>query len=421
LESNWVKSIAAPAGALSGQPAPDKPVHFWSSGSAVLNLTKRQLTQLPAHLPEASDVYPNRVVRVPPVFRSTTLPPAVEDNKANTWGLARTGALACWGAFGARGKGVKVAVLDTGVDPSHPDLVDKVAGFAEFDRNGRLIAEWMAQFDSQGKTVPGSLGQARDSGQHGTHCCGTIVGGNASKRWIGMAPEAKVLCGMVLHPDSPGGPIYGKAAQILAAMEWAIRRGAHVISMSLGAVRLTADVLDTYTRTIMNANRLGIPVVAAVGNEGSQTSGSPGNDYLAFTVGATNIEDWAAGFSGGRTQTIEKSRHIASEHLPFIYSKPDVSAPGVDIYSAVPGGLWASCSGSSMATPHAAGAMALLLSDPDNNGIAQLPSMQRVDLLQTLLKSTVTELGEAGQNHRFGYGRIDVLRAFGYARDLGYL
>jgi subtilisin family serine protease len=163
---------------------------------------------------------------------------------------------------------------------------------------------------------------------------------------------------------------------------------------------------------------LGIPVVVSIGNEGSQTSGSPGNDYFAFTVGATDASDRAAGFSGGRTQIIENSRYISQEYLPVVYSKPDVSAPGVDIFSSVPGGSWEVMSGTSMATPHVAGAIALLLSKPTT--IADLEGIHRVNLLQTLLSSTVQELGESGQNHRFGFGRIDVLRAFGYANELGY-
>ncbi len=81
-----------------------------------------------------------------------------------------------------------------------------------------------------------------------------------------MAPAAKILSGLVLKNGS------GTDAQILAGMDWAIRNGADVISMSLGGLRLSADVLDTYTRTIINANRMGIPVVVASGNDGNQTT-----------------------------------------------------------------------------------------------------------------------------------------------------
>jgi subtilisin family serine protease len=269
-----------------------------------------------------------------------------------------------------------------------------------------------AEFDDRGGVVTKKLADAYDSDQHGTHCAGIVAGGNASGRWIGMAPEAELLCGLVLKE---GG---GTDAQILAGMEWAIASGAHVISMSLGGLRMTADVLDTYTRAIINANRIGIPVVVAVGNEGSQTSGSPGNDYFAFTVGATDHEDWAAGFSGGRTQVIERSRYIEPKDLPLVYSKPEVSAPGVAIYSCVPRKKWEAWNGTSMAAPHVAGAMAQILGATQ---ILQEPAAQRVNLLQSLLVSTVKELGEAGQNHRFGHGRIDVLRALGYAKELGYL
>jgi subtilisin family serine protease len=368
------------------------------SGSAVLELSRDELKELPKQITNIADIFPNRVVKVPPVAKATALPQVVEDNKANTWGLDKTGALAAWGAFGAQGQGAVIAILDTGVDPDHPDLKGKIADFAEFD--------------DQGRTVQSGLAHAYDSAEHGTHCAGIVVGSNKSGRWIGMAPQAKVVSGLVLKGGS------GTDAQILAGMEWAISRGAQVISMSLGGLRMEADVLDTYTRTIINANRVGIPVVVAVGNEGNQTSGSPGNDYFAFTIGATDSEDWAAGFSGGRTQIINASRYIKPEFLPLVYSKPEVSAPGVSIYSSVPKGKWEAWNGTSMATPHVAGAMALLLGAPTK--IAAQPDSQRANLLQSLLVSTVKELGEAGQNHRFGHGRIDVLRALGYARELGY-
>jgi len=125
-----------------------------------------------------------------------------------------------------------------------------------------------------------------------------------------MAPEAEIFGGLVLNGGS------GTDAQILAGMQWAIQKGADVISMSLGGLRMTPDVMDTYTRMIISANRLGIPVVVAIGNAGHQTSGGPGNDYFAFAVGATDVEDRAAGFSGGRTQIITASRYIRQKYGP---------------------------------------------------------------------------------------------------------
>lgn len=297
----------------------------------MLQLSKDDLKAL-KQIPNVADVFPNRTVKMPPVAKSQKLPRVVEDNKANTWGLAKTGALAAWGAFDARGEGALIAILDTGIEPDHPDLKNKIEGFAEFDGKGRLVTS--------------KLSDAYDSDAHGTHCAGICVGGNESGRWIGMAPKAKVLAALVLKKGT------GTDAQILAGMQWAIDNGAHVINMSLGGLRLTADVLDTYTRTIINANRVGIPVVVAVGNEGNQTTGSPGNDYFAFTVGATDSEDWAAGFSGGRTQVFSSSNYIDPKYLPLVYSKPEVSAPGVDIYSSIPRGKWEAWNGTSMATPH---------------------------------------------------------------------
>ena len=308
------------------------------------------------------------------------------------------GALAVWGAFGCRGRGIKVGLLDTGVDATHPDLVGKIAAWAEFDAKGERVLKSTTPHDPDG---------------HGTHCAGTIVGGNASGRWIGVAPEAEIAAALVIS-----GAKGGTDAQVLAGIDWAIEQGVDVINMSLGGLIWGPDVPSTYTSAILNALRVGIPVVTAIGNEGSQTSGSPGNDLFAFAVGATDYRSWAAGFSGGRTQVIRKSPFFPADSLPLVYSKPDISAPGVAVLSAAPNGDWRHLNGTSMAAPHVAGAVALLLSATDIKDAVK--PHERAFVIQDLLTGSAEELGEAGQDHRFGFGRHDVLRAIGFAKDLGY-
>lgn len=382
-------------------------VSFWASGSLVLEVNKKDdliaLAKANRSGRAVSDLYPNRVIDAPAPPSVKTLPESVSaaENEISTWGLQRTNALATWGAFNAKGKGVKVAVLDTGVDGSHPALAGRVTRFAEFNHLGQTVRD-------------GNGSIAYDSGQHGTHVCGTVAGGKGGKKQtlhIGMAPECEIFGGLVLKGGS------GTDAQILAGMQWAIQRGADVMNMSLGGLRMTPDVMDTYTRMIITANRMGIPIVIAMGNDGHQTSGAPGNDFFAFSVGATDVVDRAAGFSGGRTQIIRRSRFINRRYLPLVYTKPDISGPGVAVYSCIPGKKYASWNGTSMATPHLAGAIALLLS---GTKISSVPANNRAYLIQDILGSTVDELGESGQDQRYGYGRIDVLRAIGYAHYLGY-
>jgi subtilisin family serine protease len=370
---------------------------FWSSRSAVLELGTDELARLPEEVEAIADIAPNRRLRIPPVVEVKNLPSRAADNKASAWGVYRIGAMSAWGAYDARGKGVTVGVLDTGVDGDHPDLKGKISAWAEFDGAGRQI--------------PGS--KAHDSDQHGTHVAGTIVGGDGSGRWIGVAPQAKIAAALVL--DGRNG---GTDAQVLAGIDWALEQGVNVISMSLGALTFDPQAPTSYSAAVLTALRAGVPVVAAIGNEGHQTSGSPGNDLFAFAVGATDPEDRPAGFSGGRTQVLVESSFIDQSVLPLPYSKPEVSAPGVAVESSVPGGGWAAFSGTSMATPHVAGAMALVLSATSN--LRSVESEKRAFLLQDLLIGSVEELGESGQDHRFGFGRIDVLRAIGFARGAGF-
>lgn len=245
--------------------------------SVVLDIETDELAKLVQESDVIRSVYPNFEVQLPPVARTRTVPQAVEDERASAWGVHKVGALATWGAYGVRGTGVKVAVLDTGVDGSHPDLQGKVLDWAEFDRLGMRVRD---------STTP------YDSGEHGTHCAGTVAGGNASGQWIGVAPEAEIAAGLVLKGGS------GTYAQILAGMDWAISLGVDVISMSLGGLTLTTQPEDPYSETILSALDAGIVVVTAIGNDGSQVTGAPGNDPFAFAVGATDYHDRPAGFSG---------------------------------------------------------------------------------------------------------------------------
>jgi len=394
LQSEAMKSARKTASEMLARPV--EAIPFWTSSSAVVTVRGEDLAEIVASVPGIEDIYPNRRLFVPPVATPKKIPEAIADNYASSWGIRRIGALASWGAYDTRGQGVLVGLLDTGVDPNHPDLVGKIAHWAEFDQHGMEVS---------GSTP-------YDSDRHGTHCAGTIVGGRASGRWIGVAPEAKIAAALVLN-----GERGGTDAQILAGIDWAVNRGVDVISLSLGAFVLGPATPNTYTRAILSAMRVGIPVVAAIGNEGSQTSGSPGSDYFSFAVGATDQNDLAAGFSGGRTQIIQSSSYFPPGALPLLYSKPDISAPGVAVYSSIPGGAWEHLNGTSMAAPHVAGAIALLLSATN---IRNESPGDRAFLIQDLLTGSSEELGEAGQNHRYGFGRLDILRAIGFAKKFGY-
>ncbi|MBP1805212.1 S8 family peptidase [Rubellimicrobium aerolatum] len=377
--------------------AAGKPRAFWAADALLLRLAEADLMALPRDdlADRLEGVFPNRRLPLPPHVAARPAPGG-DDDGIGAWGLRAVGALGAWGAFGARGKGVRIGLLDTGVDPDHPDLRGKIAAWAEFD--------------AEGAPVPGS--RPHDSDRHGTHCAGIMVGGDAGGGWIGVAPEAEIAAALVL--DGARG---GTDAQVLAGIDWALDQGVDVLNLSLGGPTWGPETPSTYTSALLAALRLGVPVVTAIGNEGHQTTGSPGNDYLAFAVGAFGRDGRPAGFSGGRTQVIRASPHLPPEMLPLAYSKPDLSAPGVAVRSAVPGGGWERLNGTSMAAPHVAGAVALLLSA---TGIRdRVEPAERAFLLQDLLTGSAEEGGEAGQDHRFGFGRLDVLRAIGAARGLG--
>lgn len=343
--------------------------NLWLAGAVAVSGTRKEIEEL-AGQDDVVSVEPNPVFQVPEPLQ-TPLEDTPETVDGSTWGVAKIGAPEVWGGFG-RGQRVLVGHLDTGVDDTHPALAGKVPFFQEFDSLGNPVAS-----------------ATHDSGSHGTHTAGTIVGRTFRGVNIGVAPEARLASALVL----PGGS--GSFAQIIAGMQWAIGQGAHVINMSLGGQGYTT----IWNAPVLNATLAGVLVVASIGNSGQGTSGGPGNDFLSLGVGATHYLDHVAGFSGGQTLV-----SVPWFNIRRTYIKPDISAPGVSVVSSVPGPDLAAFNGTSMAAPHVAGAAALLLSTE--------PALQGDPFTtRAVLLGTIEDFGEAGRDQRFGFGRLDAQSA----------
>jgi subtilisin family serine protease len=284
--------------------------------------------------------------------------------------VAQIGAPQAW-ASGYDGSGTTVAVLDTGIDAEHPDLVGQVAESTSF--------------------VPGE--DVTDRNGHGTHVASTIAGTGAASGGVekGVAPGTHLAIGKVLANDG-----FGQESWIIAGMEWAATH-AKVVSMSLGS----SEPSDGTSPMDQAVNELtaqtGALFVIAAGNAGYQGAiGAPGAADDALTVGAVDSLDQLAYFSSMGPRAANSA------------VKPDLSAPGVDISAArsqyVDGsGYYQTMSGTSMATPHVAGAAAIL---------SELhPDWSAQELKDTLAS---TSKGLNGYTpYQVGAGRLDVPAAMG--------
>lgn len=214
-----------------------------------------------------------------------------------------------------RGKGVKVAILDTGADMSHSSYRDRIRTTKDFT---------------------GSYGGASDGHGHGTHCAGIAVGGSGGTAPEGVASEADLIVGKVLTNAGAG-----LTSWIADGVVWATDQGADIISMSLGGGGPDRNLHDA----IMYATQNGVIIVAAAGNSGpgQNTIDYPGGFPEVWCCGATDNTGMIASFSS-RGEAI------------------DFTTPGVSVLSAFPGDRTAVMSGTSMATPYLAGLLALLKS-----------------------------------------------------------
>ncbi|MGD6873807.1 S8 family peptidase [Sutcliffiella horikoshii] len=282
--------------------------------------------------------------------------------------VPQIGTHTAWEA-GLTGEGIKVAVLDSGIDPTHPDIAP--------------------QLDEAISFVPGE--EVQDKNGHGTHVASTILGTGAASegQHKGVAPDARLLVGKVLGDNGSG-----LASWIIEGMEWAAQN-ADVVNMSLGST-VGSDGTDPMAQAVNTlTEEHGTLFVIAAGNAGAEGSvGSPGAADAALTIGAVDKNDQLAWFSS-------KGPRLGDMAL-----KPDVSAPGVGIMAARSQyssgtGSYKSLNGTSMATPHVAGAVAILLQ--------QNPEATPQELKETLM-NTAKKLPNY-QPYHIGTGRIDIVKA----------
>ncbi|WP_204034330.1 S8 family peptidase [Micromonospora qiuiae] len=340
----------------------------------------RSLTSRPATLRSSGSspkVWLDRRVRAT-LAPATSTPPttgSVTGTDSGRWdrNLRQVAAPQAWNA-GYTGKGTRVAVLDTGIDATHPDLAGQTAEKKDFTADG---------------------GDAGDHHGHGTHVAATIAGSGAASKGArrGVAPEARLVVGKVLDDQGEG-----TESQVIAGMEWAASR-ADVVNMSLGGwessdgsdpMSLALDALST---------RTGALFVVSAGNSGPLygTVSAPGAAASALTVGAVDGNDVLADFSS-RGPLVNTGA-----------AKPELVAPGVDIVAARAAGTtlgrpldarYVFASGTSMATPHVAGAAAVLAQ--------RHPEWSGERLKAALIGAADPVAG--GDTYTSGSGRLQVAR-----------
>jgi subtilisin family serine protease len=290
--------------------------------------------------------------------------------------VPQIGAPAAWRA-GHTGRDVTVAVLDTGIDATHPDLADAVVAARDFS---------------------GSATGTEDHVGHGTHVASIVTGSGAASagRYAGVAPDARLVVGKVFDDDG-----FGAESAIIAGMQWAtVEQHSRVVNMSLGTDSITdgTEPMDLAVNEL--TEQTGALFVVSAGNSGPQATSvsSPGAADAALTVGAVDRDDQLADFSSRGPRFIDDA------------IKPDITAPGVDIVAARAAGSelgepvgagYMRLSGTSMAAPHVAGAAAILA--------GQHPDWRAEQLKATLMASARPTPG-AGVFDQ-GSGRVDVAAA----------
>lgn len=350
---------------------------LWILNSTITDLNSEQHSQI-AKLDFVRSIIPlNRVAHLiepQPFFNPMNTPEF-------TYGLIKIGIPQLRQQFGTMtGQGVRLGVIDTGINPNHPDLKGKVKAFRDFVKPQNQIPT--------------------DEHGHGTHVAGTVAGGNSSGRSIGVAPQADLYIGKVFNASGSADD-----AGLLLALQWMTDPDGNsetndavtAVNNSWGmamSVEGLDPAQDPFCALLNRMRAMNVLPVFSAGNSGPRpkTVGVPGACPDAFSVGATTSSDSVASFSS-RGPVPWKTGTII---------KPDISAPGEGVLSADKNGRYSTKSGTSMASPHVTGAAAILKQAK--------PSLNQAEI-QVLLMQSSTDLGAPGLDPSFGQGRMDVLQA----------
>jgi subtilisin family serine protease len=357
---------------------------FWATNAIKVSSASQSMAQDIAARGEVEGLYAPMTYSVPKIT------PGTDEKAVNAveWGIANINADDVWARYGVKGAGITVANIDTGVQFDHPALVNSYRGNngdGTFNHN----YNWFR--------AAGTCAAPCDNNGHGTHTMGTMVGLDGANQ-IGVAPDVKWITANGCCPTDNA---------LIASGQWMLEprdlsgqnpdasKRPNIINNSWGSELPSNDPFMEDVTLAWEAS--GIFGTWSNGNEGDdcETSGSPGSRIVNYSVGAYDVNNNIAGFSSrGAGQDGE--------------IKPNISAPGVNVRSSLPGNAYGSGSGTSMAAPHLAGTVALLWS--------AAPTLRgKITATRQLLNDTaVNKLdGQCGgtedDNNVYGEGRLDAL------------
>jgi subtilisin family serine protease len=363
---------------------------FWIVNALLVRGDRALVDELAAR-PEVARIEANRTV---PLLQPVSISPDADQGiNVVEWGVLNVNADDVWAQFGVTGEGVVVANIDTGVDFDHPALVNQYRGTATGSHD--------YNFFDPANVCPGDI--PCDNNNHGTHTMGTMVGDDGGSNQVGVAPGAQWIAAKGCESNSCS------SASLLASGQWMLAptrtdgsdpdpaMAPDLVNNSWGGGRG-----DTWYQATINAwINAGIFPMFSAGNSGPacNTANSPGDNIPAYAVGAYDINNTIASFSSRGPSGVSSAE-----------IKPNIAAPGVAVRSAINGGGYANFSGTSMASPHAAGVLALVWS--------AAPGFQgNITATRGVLDQTARDVNATGcggttaDNNIFGEGRIDALAA----------